>query len=140
MIDVNLTRRDLYGNVTFGLPMNTSLTGIDMLIQKVTMVILSNSKTTYFGEVLGCNLNLATLYNFDSSNVSDYKIEIGSNLVSIKKQIQADDLMNNIPFENRLKNLELKDIVYDKKLSSISLSLLVSSNSASKTINLPILK
>ena len=58
--------------------------------------------------------------------------------LNIKKTIQQSDVTNNIPYADRLKNIIIKDILYDKKTLGVVVSLLVSTNSSNTLVNLPV--
>lgn len=137
MRDLDITNRDLFGNVTFKIK-SSYVNGIETLIQKVTTLLLSNTKDTYFGTVYGSDIVESGKYNYNNIDGGDFKIVISNNLFSIKKAIQKDEVKYNIPFEDRLKNIEIKDILFDKKLLKLSVSLIVSTNSATKIIQLPV--
>lgn len=136
MRDIDLTSRDLFGRVTFGVK-NSTVTGLELLIQKVTMMLLSDSKTTFFNKVVGGSLNAAGKFNYDTSN-KDFKIFILDGIGSIKNKIAVDESLMNVPFLDRLQSIEIKDVLFDKETLQVSLSLLIASNSTSRTIILPV--
>lgn len=136
MRDLDITNRDLFGNVTFQMK-SSSVSGIENVIQKVTTMLLSQNKTTYFGTIIGSDVLSAGKFNH-SSDSSDFKLTVANNLINIKKSIQLDENKYNIPIEDRIKNIQIKDLVFDKKTLNMYLSLIVSTNSTTKIIQLPV--
>lgn len=137
MRDLDLSNRDLYGNVSFKIKSN-SISGIENLIQKITTLLLSSTKTTYFGEIAGSDVLSAGKFNFSTDSTLDYKLMITDNILNISKKIKNDENKYNIPSADRLKNIEIKDIVFDKTNLNVYLSLIISTNSATKIIQLPV--
>jgi hypothetical protein len=138
MRDLDLTFRDQFGVVTFGIKQNSQNTGIETIIQKVATSILSTNKSTYFGNIYGSDTLNAGKYNFTDNGSDDYRVTISSDILNVKKQIQADEVKFNIPIVDRLKDLQIKDIVFDIKTHDIFLSLLISTNSSTQIIQLPV--
>lgn len=136
MRDLDLTSRDLFGRVTFGIK-NSSVSSLELLIQKITMMLLSDSKVTFFGNIIGGSLTSASKFNYDTSN-NDFRIFVADSINTIKKKITDDETLMNVPYSDRLKSIEIKDVLFDKKTLQVSLSLIVTSNSISKIIILPI--
>ena len=138
MRDINLTIRDKFGNVSFGITEVAENSGIETVIQKVTTLFLSKNKTTYFGSIPGCDILSVGKFNFNSGDTSEFILSIADNINSIQKSIQSDEVTYNIPFVDRLKSISIYDIVYDSVTTNVKLSLLISTNSASKIVNLPV--
>jgi len=138
MRDIDLTYRDAYGAVTFGIKPNSQNTGIETIIQKVATSVLSSNKQTYFGSIYGSDVLNAGKYNFTENGSDDFRVSVAADILNIKKQIQADEVAYNIPIIDRLKDLQIKDIVFDKKTTYVYLSLLISTNSTTQIINLPV--
>ena len=135
MRDLDITNRDLFGNVSFKLK-STYVSGIETLIQKITTMLLSRNATTYFNIIPGSDVLSAGKFNHSDS--TDFKLTIADNLINIKKSIQTDETKNGIAVADRLKDVQIQDIVFDKKTLQVALSLLVSSNSTTKIIQLPV--
>ena len=138
MRDIDLTYRDIGGVVTFGFKPNSYNTDIEVIIQKVVASILSYSKTTYFGNVQGSNALVAGKFNFTDNGSQEFRIAIAADILNIKKQIQADDVKYNVASIDRLRDLQIQDVVYDVVNQGVYLSLLVSTNSTSQVIKLPV--
>ena len=138
MIDIDLTYRDAFGHVTFGFKANGYNSGIEIVLQKVTTLLLSSTKQTYFGLIVGGDIINVGMYNFSSMGNDDFKVNLGNAVLNIKKTIQQSDVTNNIPYADRLKNIIIKDILYDKKTLGVVVSLLVSTNSSNTLVNLPV--
>lgn len=139
MRDINLVSRDLFGNVSFGLKsISIQNNNFDVLLQKIQILILSESKQTYFSRINGGDITTVGKFNFDSTGSGDFKAIFSSNLLAIKQKIKEDEILNNIPFDDRIKNLELKDILFDKVTGSVILSLSVSTNTSNQIFKLPI--
>lgn len=136
MRDINLTSRDLYGKLDFGIK-STSNTGIEILLQKITTLLLSSSKNTYFGNIIGGNLNSSGAYSFGKNGNEDFSVMLGDSILNIKNLLQQEDVTNNTDYSDRLKNITVKSILFDKKTTKILISLTVSTNSISKTVSLP---
>lgn len=136
MIDINLTSRDLLGNVSFTIK-NKSNSGIECLIQKVATLLLSNSTTNYFTSIIGGNLEALGKITISTID-DDFRMMIATSLLGLKQKIQKSEIDKNIPIEYRLKNLEIKDILYDKITGTVVLSILLSTNSATRIIKLPV--
>jgi hypothetical protein len=139
MRDLDITNRDLFGNVTFQIK-SSSVSGIENVIQKVTTMLLSQNKTTYFGSIIGSDALSAGKFNYTNDNSSDFKLVIADNLINILNAIQSDESKYNIPVEDRIKDIQIKDLVFEKKTLNVFLSLIVSTNSATKVIQLPVKK
>ena len=120
MRDIDLTNRDLFGNVSFKIK-SSSVSGIENVIQKVTTLLLSKNKTTYFNAIAGSDALSAGKFNL--SNPTDFRLTIIDNLINIKKSIQSDESTNDIAFADRLKDVQIKDIIFDNKTLSVALSL-----------------
>ena len=135
MRDIDLTNRDLFGNVSFKIK-SSSVSGIENVIQKVTTLLLSKNKTTYFNTIVGSHALSAGKFNLSDS--TDFRLTITDNLINIKKSIQSDELNYNIAFADKLKDIQIKDVVFDNKTLSVALSLTISTNSATKIIQLPV--
>jgi hypothetical protein len=138
MRDINFTSRDLYGNLSFGINFSSMNNNFENLLQKVQTLILSESKITYFSTINGGEVTSIGKYSFDSLGSSDFKAIFSSNLLLIKKKIQSDELVNNIPANDRIKTLELKDILFDKTNAALVLSIRVSTNNSNTIIKLPV--
>lgn len=136
MIDIDLTSRDLLGNVSFNLK-GKSNSGIECLIQKVVVLLLSNSATNYFTKIIGGNLEAMGKITISSID-DDFRMMISTSLLGLKQKIQKSEIAENIPTIYRLKNLEIKDILYDKITGTVVLSILLSTNSETKIIKLPV--
>ena len=50
----------------------------------------------------------------------------------------AEDVANNVPYPDRLKSLAIKQISYDTVRKGVSLTLVVSTNSSSQLLTLPL--
>ena len=137
MIDINFTARDLYGNTTFGWR-TTSNTGIETILQKIVVMAFSDIVTTYFNQINGLGLDSAGSYTFDSSGSNDFKMYVTSNLVSLQTQLIAEDTLNSVPYADRLKSLTLKNLVYDTQNQQVAVTLVVSTNSSSTILTLPV--
>lgn len=139
MRDLNLYSRDLYGNVKFGFQSVSSANdNFNILLQKVQTLILSNTKETYFSTINGGNVTNAGKFNFDSNGYGDFKAIFSSDLLLVKNKIQSDESKNNIPLNDKLKSLELKDILFDKTNAALFLSISVSTNNSNIIIKLPV--
>lgn len=136
MRDLDITNRDLFGRVTFGIK-SSEVSSLELLIQKITVMLLSDTKETYFGIVIGGNIISASKFNFDSSN-SDFRIFVTDTVNTIKKKINEDETLQNVPYSDRLKSIDIKDVLFDKKTLQVSLSLNIATYSNSKTIILPV--
>lgn len=136
MIDINLTSRDLFGNVSFTIK-NKSNSGIECLIQKVAILLLSNSATNYFTSIIGGNLEALGKITISTID-DDFRMMIATSLLGLKQKIQKSEIAENIPIEYRLKNLEIKDILYDKITGTVVLSILLSTNSVTRIVKLPV--
>lgn len=136
MIDINLTSRDLFGNVSFEIK-NKSNSGIECLIQKVVVSLLSNSATNYFTSIVGGNLEALGKITISSID-DDFRMMIATSLLELKKKIQNSEITENIPTNYRLKNLEIKEILYDKLTGTVLLSILLSTNSETRIVKLPV--
>ena len=139
MIDLDISNRDLFGNVTF-LMKSGSVTGIEKLIQKVVILVLSNIQTTFFNSIPGSDAMNASKYNFNADGSSDFKLAIADNLINIIKFIKADEVTYNIPVVERLQDIQIKDVVFDNSSLSVFLSLIIVTNSATVIIQLPVKK
>jgi len=137
MRDLDVTTRDMYGSVVFGMK-SVAVSGLERLIQKVTILVLSESKSTFFGNIVGGNIKTASHYTFSSNGNSDFKVVFADHLSQIQQKIASDDISENTPLTERLKSLVLKDVLFDKMTGHVVLSITVESNSASKTIKLPV--
>lgn len=135
MIDIDLTYRDKYGKITYGFKKNSTNTGIEILLQKVTTLLLSETKTTYFGTIVGGNISKVGMYNFNSD---DFKVNLTDAILNIKKKIQQDEVNNNINHNDRLKSLSVKEVLYDKKTMNVVISLSLSTNSSSTLASLTV--
>lgn len=137
MIDIDLSFRNMYGNVTFGIK-SKSVTGIELLVQKITILLLSENSSTYFNNIVGGDLLSAGKYSFSENSYDNFKLTILDNLNNIVKKIRQEEVDNNIDKSDRIKNLSLKDILYDKVTTKLSISLLLSTNSDSTSFSLPV--
>ena len=137
MRDINLTSRDIYGKVGFGIKSNHN-SGIEIVLQKITSLLLSSNKNTYFSNIIGGNLHSVGNYNFSENGNDDFAIMLGDSILNIKNLLQQEDVTNNTVYEDRLKNITVKKILFDKKISTIVITLNVSTNTSSKTITLPV--
>ena len=81
MIDIDLTSRDLLGNVSFSLK-GKSNSGIECLIQKVVVLLLSNSATNYFSTIIGGNLEAMGKITISSID-DDFRMMISTSLLGI---------------------------------------------------------
>jgi hypothetical protein len=139
MRDINLYSRDLYGKVTFGFnSVSSKNSNFEILLQKVQTLTLSESKKTYFSNIIGGEINSIGKFNFGVDGYGDFKAVFSSNLLLVKKKIQADELINNIPVNDKIKSLELKDVIFDQKNLSVLLSIYVSTNNSNSLIKLPV--
>lgn len=139
MRDLDLTNRDLFGNVTFRMK-SSSVSGIENVIQKVTTLLLSQNKATYFNTIFGSDTLSAGKFNYNTDGSTDFKLAVADNLINIKKSIQSDEVLHNIPIQDRLKDIQIKDVVFDKKSLSVYMSIIISTNSVTKIIQLPVKK
>ena len=57
---------------------------------------------------------------------------------NIKKFIQDDEKLYHIPLADCIKDIQIKDVLFDKATLTIYLSMIISTNSASKIIKLPV--
>jgi hypothetical protein len=137
MRDLDFTKRDMYGQVSFAIKSSTN-TGIERLLQKVTIMLLSESNTTYFNEVVGSEASSVGKYLFGNNGTSDFRIVIADNIAVIRRKIMDSDASEGVPFEERLKNLMLQDVLFDNVTKNVVLSILVESNSVTKTVKLPV--
>lgn len=135
MIDIDLTYRDKNGKMTYGFKKNSSNSGIEIVLQKITVLLLSETKTTYFGTIVGGNISKVGMYNFNSD---DFKVNLTDAILNIRKKIQQDEVDNNIDYNDRLKSITIKDILYDKKTMKVVISLSMSTNSSSTLANLTV--
>lgn len=139
MRDLDITNRDLFGNVTFQIK-SSSVSGIENVIQKVTTMLLSQNKTTYFNSIIGSDVLSAGKFNYANDNSSDFKLVVADNLINILNAIQSDESKYNTPIEDRIKDIQIKDLVFEKKTLNVFLSLIISTNSATRIIQLPVKK
>lgn len=127
----------MYGKVGFGIKQNHN-SGLEIVLQKIVSLLLSVNKSTYFGNIVGGNLKSIGTYNFSDNGNDDFAIMLGDSILNIKNLLQQEDVTNNTNYEDRLKNISVKNILFDKKLSCVVISLNVSTNTSSKTITLPV--
>lgn len=138
MRDLDITYRDLYGRISFGFKKTGETSGIETLIQKFTVALLSSSLKTYFHEFFGGEVLSAGKFNFGESGSDDFKMVIASNITAIISQIKQGEIDQNIPFEDRIKSAYIKDIVFDKKTTYVSITIQLSTNSQTKLLVLPV--
>ena len=138
MRNLCIFNRDQFGHITFGIK-SVYISGIDAIVQKFLTAFMSETKTTVFGDIVGSEALKAARYSFNSQGSSDFKIAITDDIANIVRVIKADDIANNLPIEDRLKSVNLLDIVFDKLSSKVYVSLLIASSSASRTIKLPVI-
>ena len=137
MQDINITSRDLFGNVVFSWK-TTSNSGIEILLQKIVTLALSNTTTTYFNSIYGLSLNGVGKFNFGSNGSNDFQMSVASDLINLINKLMADDVTNNTPYADRLKSITINNIVYDTVKKGVALTLNVSTNSSSKLLTLPV--
>lgn len=138
MIDINFTSRDALGNITYAWKSTTN-TGIEILLQKIIVSAFSQTVTTYFNQIYGLDLTSAATYNF-SSNVmnSDFQLQVTNDLNNLQIELINEDTINNIDFADRLVSLNISNLAYDTATNRVVLIILVSTNSSSSLLTLPI--
>lgn len=137
MRDIKLMTRNELGQVSFGLFSDAS-EGIDVLIQRVISLLLSDTKETYFGGIVGSNILQTGKYTFGDDGNADFKAQLSSDINSITKKIKTEDTKTNVPDAERLNSITIKDIIYEKSTARIYLSLVIATNAASKNVKIPI--
>ena len=137
MIDIDLTFRHLYGNVSFGIK-SKSVTGIELLIQKVTILLLSENSTNYFNTITGGELLSSGKYSLTDAVYDTFKLTLLNNLNNIVKQIKLDEANNNMPLKDRIKSLSINSISFDKLTTNLVVKFLLSTNSTSMSFTLPV--
>lgn len=137
MIDIDLTFRNLYGNVSFGIK-SKSVTGIELLIQKVTILLLSENSTNYFNTIVGGELLSSGKYSLTDAVYDTFKLTLLNNLNNIIKQIKLDEANNNMPLKDRIKSLSINSISFDKLTTNLVVKFLLSTNSTSMSFTLPV--
>lgn len=137
MIDIDLTFRNLYGNVSFGIK-SKSVTGIELLIQKVTILLLSENSTNYFNTITGGELLSSGKYSLTDAVYDTFKLTLLNNLNNIVKQIKLDEANNNMPLKDRIKSLSINSISFDKLTTNLVVKFLLSTNSTSMSFTLPV--
>lgn len=137
MIDIDLTFRNLYGNVSFGIK-SKSVTGIELLIQKVTILLLSENSTNYFNTIAGGELLSSGKYSLTDAVYDTFKLTLLNNLNNIVKQIKLDEANNNMPLKDRIKSLSINSISFDKLTTNLVVKFLLSTNSTSMSFTFPV--
>jgi len=137
MRDINFTSRDLHGNVSYSWK-STANSGIEVILQKIVVSAFSKTLTTYFNQINGLDIESSSKYNFGSVGLNNFKMQITSDLINLQTQLIKEDTINNTPNADRLKSLVLKDIIFDTFTKNISIILVVSTNSSSQIITLPV--
>ena len=105
MRDIKLMKLNERGQASFGIFFN-SIEGIDVLVQKVISLLLSNTKETYFGSVTGSNLLDTGKYTFGDNGNADFKAQLSSDISLISKKIKSKYLDGSITAKERLKLVE----------------------------------
>ena len=118
---------------------STTNTGIEILLQKIIVSGFSETITTYFNQIYGLDLTTAAKYNF-SNNVmnSDFQLKVINDLNSLQTELINEDTLNSVDYSDRLKSLSISNLAYDTKTNSVVIILLVSTNSSSSLLTLPI--
>jgi hypothetical protein len=137
MRDIKLMKLNERGQASFGIHFD-SIEGIDVLVQKVVSLLLSNTKETYFGSITGSNLLETGKYTFGDNGNADFKAQLSSDISLISKKIKAEEARLGIAEPDRLNSISIKDIVYEKATAKIYLSLVIATNAATKNVKIPI--
>lgn len=137
MRDIKLMKLNERGQASFGIHFD-SIEGIDVLVQKVVSLLLSNTKETYFGSITGSNLLDTGKYTFGDNGNADFKAQLSSDISLISKKIKAEEARLGIAEPDRLNSISIKDIVYEKATAKIYLSLVIATNAATKNVKIPI--
>ena len=138
MLSLNIFSRDMYGHVIFEIK-SAYVEGIDAVVQKFITSFLSESKTTYFGDIAGSDIPKIGKYSFSDNTINDFKIATADEISRIVQVIQNDDIINNLPMKDRLKDVNLVDVVYDNISNGVFLTIRISSYSTSQVVKLPVL-
>lgn len=137
MRDLAIHTRSMNGAMKFGIQ-SAYVYGFDILIQKIAIFLLSESRDTFFGGIVGSEVLGVGKYNFSDTGSSEFKIQLISDLNNLTKMIKASDIENNIPAEDRLKSIDLIDLIYDKMNAHVYVSLRVNTYSNNRDIKLPV--
>lgn len=139
MRDINLTKRTDTGNVSFRLNGDV-LQGIEILLQKVTIALLSETKNEDYIKIYGANFRDLAKYNLGSDDLHDIRMSIHSSLTSLEKQLKLNDSYNGSSASERLGNLTLSNLVL-KDATTLEISILVTNElGKSETLTLPVRK
>ena len=139
MRDLNITLRNSLGQVKFGVEANnTPISEVEVLIQKIQILLLSKYQKTILTTINGAGINEAGKFTFGDSSYDSFKVQLSNSLDGIESQIKKDDVLNNVPVINRLKNLSLYNIIYDKLTNTVLVEVMITTNLGSTLTKLPV--
>jgi len=110
------------GEIKHGLS-GYEITGIYNLIQKVVILLLSESQTTKYIDIVGGDLLNLSRRNFDKIGNNDFKAIIATNVSNIERYIKVNQ--NNLPEQDQLQFLQLSNVSYDSNASKVSITVVV---------------
>lgn len=138
MIDFNLTLRDSLGNLTFGIT-SDSVSGMELLLQKITIALLSDSQNNPYQSFTGGNLKQVGILTIDPTNINDLKSLLSTNISAIESNFKKIDLSRTAPLNEKLDTLSLLDVIVDANTLNVSISLYVKNLAGQSTsLDIPV--
>lgn len=138
MRDFNLTLRDKFGNLSFSITSDV-LTGMELLLQKVTIALLSDSFTSAYQSFVGGNLKQAGIININPNDLNDLKSLLSTNIASIESSFKKIDIQRTAPLTEKLSSLSLLDVSVDPSSLDINVSLYVKNLAGQSTsLDIPV--
>lgn len=124
MRDINVGKLDQYGLASFALANIHPVSGIQLLVAKVSKKVFSSTFATKLFTYYGLDLASIPYTGISDKSVDLVKTLLSSNLKNIESSIQDNTSVNAFPTE-RLSSLSLESLVYDSENHKIFVSIKV---------------
>lgn len=112
------------GLTTFSLLNIKPVSGIRLLVAKVSKKIMSKTFATNIFKYYGLDLDSIPYYNISDSDIDTIKTMLSANLKNIEASIQNNTASNAVSTE-KLSSLILQDLVYDSTNNKINIQILI---------------
>ena len=118
MRDISVSKLGSNGLATFALADIALVSGLSLIVAKVTKKVLSKTFSTSLFSYYGLDLKNIPFTGISDKSIDVIRTILSSSLKNIETSIQDNTSKKALPTE-RLSSLSLEDIVYDPKNSQI---------------------
>jgi hypothetical protein len=118
MRDLSVAKRNSDGTVSFSVGFMSVISGVDILVDKVSKAIYNKNRSTNYFDFHGLDVSSLSSIGSDSSSLGSVKTAITSSLKNVEQDI-IRGTPSYAPMSERLEKLILENVFYDSGTNNL---------------------